>query len=141
MTNNSNQHEATTNKESIEERDRFTPKFDSQGLIPAIVMDAETNDVAMFAWMNELALSETQRTGLAHFWSRSRKKIWCKGEESGNLLRVRKIRTDCDQDCLVIDADVEGNGVACHTLRKSCFYRELGPIGDDGITTLTFSDD
>ncbi|MEM7749919.1 MAG: phosphoribosyl-AMP cyclohydrolase [Pseudomonadota bacterium] len=141
MTQNSDQTKNAPDKESIEETDRFTPKFDSHGLIPAIVMDAETNDVAMFAWMNAFALSETQRTGLAHFWSRSRKKIWCKGEESGNLLRVRKIRTDCDQDCLLIDADVEGKGAACHTMRKSCFYRELGAVGDDGSTTLTFSDD
>ncbi|MEM6498541.1 MAG: phosphoribosyl-AMP cyclohydrolase [Pseudomonadota bacterium] len=140
MTQSSDQSDAAANQNTIEETARFTPKFDSHGLIPAIVMDSETNDVAMFAWMNELALSETQRTGLAHFWSRSRKKIWCKGEESGNLLRVRKIRTDCDQDCLVIDADVEGSGVACHTKRKSCFYRELGPAGEDGITSLTFSD-
>lgn len=125
----------------VEETPRFTPKFDDKGLIPAIVIDQLTSDVAMFAWMNQDALAATQKTGVAHFWSRSRKRLWCKGEESGNLLRVQKIRTDCDQDCIVINAIIEGDGVACHTKRKTCFYRELTQPENDGSVTLSFIKD
>ena len=134
--NNSDPAEASA---TVEETTSFTPKFDDKGLIPAIVIDQQTNDVAMFAWMNQEALTATQKTGVAHFWSRSRKKIWCKGEESGNLLRVQKLRTDCDQDCIVVNAIVEGDGVACHTKRKTCFYRELGPIAQDRYVKLSFA--
>ena len=126
--------------ESIEETTEFRPRFDSNGLIPAIVLDTKTKDVAMFAWMNQLALTETQRTGRAHFWSRSRQKLWCKGEESGNILIVQRIRTDCDQDCLVIDASIEGDGVACHTHRKSCFYRKIEDAEHDDAAQLSFVD-
>lgn len=127
----------SANDETIEETNRFTPRFDTNGLIPAIVMDTRTRDVAMFAWMNQLSLDETRRTGLAHFWSRSRKKLWCKGEESGNCLRVQRIRTDCDQDCLIIDVTIEGDGVACHTKRTSCFYRQLDEDGEGTTPRLS----
>ncbi len=123
--------------EEIERGDVFQPKFGPDGLIPAIVTDADTGDVLMFAWMNAEALALTIETGLAHFWTRSRQRIWKKGEESGNLLRVREIRTDCDQDVLWLKAHVEGNGVACHTGARSCFYRALSQQRtDDGAIRL-----
>jgi phosphoribosyl-AMP cyclohydrolase len=123
--------------EEIERGDVFQPKFGPDGLIPAIVTDADTGDVLMFAWMNAEALALTIETGLAHFWTRSRQRIWKKGEESGNLLRVREIRTDCDQDVLWLKVHVEGEGVACHTGARSCFYRALSPQRtDDGAVRL-----
>ena len=106
----------------------FQPKFDADGLIAAIVTDAVSGDVLMFAWMNAEALALTLETRLGHFWSRSRGKLWKKGEESGNLLRVSELRTDCDQDALWLKVVVEGDGVACHTGAASCFYRSV-PIG------------
>ena len=110
---------------AIEQGNQFQPKFDSDGLIGAIVTDAESGDVLMFAHMNGDALRLTLETGLAHFWSRSRAKLWKKGEESGNLLKIKDIKTDCDQDVLLIVAEIEGQGVACHTGAKTCFYRRL----------------
>jgi phosphoribosyl-AMP cyclohydrolase len=109
----------------IEQGLLFQPKFDTDGLIPAIVTDAASGEVLMFAWMNAEALALTIETGVGHFWSRSRKKLWKKGEESGNLLRVSEMRIDCDQDALWLKVSVEGNGVACHTGERSCFYRSL----------------
>ncbi|HMN36102.1 MAG TPA: phosphoribosyl-AMP cyclohydrolase [Hyphomicrobium sp.] len=109
----------------IERGKTFTPKFDADGLIGAIVTDRDSGNVLMFAHMNTQSLRETIASGYAHFWSRSRGKLWRKGEESGNLLRVVEIRTDCDQDVLWIIAHVEGAGVACHTGAPSCFYRRL----------------
>jgi phosphoribosyl-AMP cyclohydrolase len=123
--------------EAIESGDTFQPKFDADGLIPAIVTDVASGGVLMFAFMDAAALKLTLETGLVHFWSRSRQKIWKKGEESGNLLQAAEIRTDCDQDVLWIAATVEGNGVACHTGAKSCFYRRLEPIpGQAGAVRL-----
>jgi phosphoribosyl-AMP cyclohydrolase len=104
---------------------RFQPKFDAEGLIPAIVTDAATGEVLMFAWMNAEALAATLETRIGHFWSRSRGKLWKKGEESGNLLRVAEARVDCDQDVVWLKVAVEGDGVACHTGARSCFYRAL----------------
>ena len=108
---------------------RFQPKFDAEGLIPAVVTDAASGEVLMFAWMNADALARTIETRIGHFWSRSRNKLWKKGEESGNVLRISDLRTDCDQDALWLKVTVEGDGVACHTGERSCFYRsvELGP--------------
>ena len=111
--------------ETIETTLNFSPRFGRDGLIPAIVTDLRSGDVLMFAHMNDAALSKTLTTGLAHFWSRSRAKLWMKGEESGNLLRVGEIRTDCDQDVIWLAVNVEGDGVACHTGERSCFYRRL----------------
>ena len=112
----------------------FAPKFDRDGLIPAIVTDAKSGEVLMFAHMNADALRLTLETGQAHFWSRSRGKLWKKGEESGNLLQVREIRTDCDQDVVWILASVAGAGVACHTGAASCFYRRVVLAGSDSKT-------
>jgi phosphoribosyl-AMP cyclohydrolase len=103
----------------------FQPKFDADGRIPAIISDAASGEVLMFAWMNEEALRLTLTTGLAHFWSRSRGRLWQKGEASGNVLKVSEVRTDCDQDVLWLKVAVAGDGVACHTANRSCFYRSL----------------
>lgn len=119
----------------LEEGSAFTPRFDAAGLIPAIVTDQASGEVLMFAWMNTVALDVTLETGIAHFWSRSRGKLWRKGEESGNELRVSGIRVDCDQDVLWLSVDVAGAGVACHTGRRSCFYRRL-VRGEDGAWGL-----
>lgn|SRR5690606_34189404 len=123
--------------EEIEHGDMFQPQFGPDGLIPAIVSDADTGDLLMFAWMNAEAVTLTIETGFAHFWTRSRQRIWKKGEESGNLLRIREIRTDCDQDVLWLRVHVEGAGVACHTGERSCFYRALSmQRTDDGVVRL-----
>jgi phosphoribosyl-ATP pyrophosphohydrolase/phosphoribosyl-AMP cyclohydrolase len=98
-------------------------KFDDRGLIPAITQDFENNEVLMMAWMNEESLRLTLETRLCHYFSRSRKKLWKKGETSGHLQRVKWIKYDCDADCLLIGVDQEG--AACHTGNRSCFYREL----------------
>jgi phosphoribosyl-AMP cyclohydrolase len=112
----------------VEQGTRFQPGFDADGLIPAVVTDAASGEVLMLAWMNAAALALTLETRVAHFWSRSRRKLWKKGEESGNLLRVAEARTDCDQDVVWLKVTVAGAGVACHTGERSCFYRSL-PLG------------
>jgi phosphoribosyl-AMP cyclohydrolase len=111
----------------------FTPKFDANGLIPAIVSDADTGSVLMFAWMNHEALALTLTTREAHFWSRSRRAQWKKGEDSGNTLKVVAAATDCDQDVVLLSVAVQGAGVACHTGTRSCFYREI-EMANDGQT-------
>ena len=110
-------------KAELNEASIFTPRFDAHGLIPAIVTDAATGEVLMLAWMNAEALALTITTREAHFWSRSRAEIWHKGATSGNVLRVAEIRADCDQDAILLRAELIGDGVACHTGRRSCFYR------------------
>jgi phosphoribosyl-AMP cyclohydrolase len=105
------------------------PKWDANGLITGVVTDAASGELLMVAHLNAEALALTQATGEAHFWSRSRGRIWRKGEESGNVLRVVEVWIDCDQDTLWIKA--EPAGPACHTGAKSCFYRRV----DDGALT------
>jgi phosphoribosyl-AMP cyclohydrolase len=105
------------------------PRFDEKGLIPAIVTDAKDGTVLMLAYMNEEALRLTRETGEAHFWSRSRKSLWRKGATSGETQRVVDIRIDCDQDAILLAVSLQGKGVACHTGRRSCFYRRLGKNG------------
>lgn len=97
-------------------------KFDAGGLIPAIIQDELTGEVLMMAWMNRDSLDKTVATGQTHFFSRSRNKLWLKGESSGHVQNVKSIRTDCDQDVLLIQ--VEQVGAACHDGYYSCFYRE-----------------
>ena len=109
---------------SAEETETFRPRFGADGLITAIVADV-SGSVLMVAHMNEDALRATQEDGVATFWSRSRKTLWAKGETSGNTMKVREMRTDCDQDCLLLIVDPQGDGVACHTGRRSCFYRTV----------------
>ncbi|MCE2949499.1 MAG: phosphoribosyl-AMP cyclohydrolase [bacterium] len=98
--------------------------FDASGLIPAIAQDAADGRILMFAWMNREALALTRQTGFAHYWSRSRGKLWRKGEESGHLQKVSEIRLDCDEDVILLMIEQEG-GIACHTGRASCFFRRL----------------
>ncbi len=96
-------------------------KFDDNGLIPAITRDADNGEVLMMAYMNAEAVEKTLKTGKVHYFSRSRRKLWMKGETSGHVQTVREIRFDCDEDCLLIE--VEQQGAACHTGHRSCFYR------------------
>lgn len=110
----------------------FVPDFSkSHGLIAAIAQDADTGEVLMLAWMNEDAWQATLSTGEAHYWSRSRQKLWHKGESSGNVQKVRALRLDCDADAVVLEIEQIG-GAACHTGRRSCFYRRLLP-GNTGV--------
>jgi len=97
--------------------------WDKDGLIPAIAQDAETDDVLMFAWMNRDALARTAETGEAVYFSRSRGKLWHKGEESGHTQKVREIRIDCDNDVVLLKIEQVG-GIACHTGRRSCFFQK-----------------
>ncbi len=119
-------------KTELEGGTRFTPRFDANGLMPAVVTEAGSGEVLMLAYMNAEALRLTLETGEAHFWSRSRRALWKKGETSGNTLRVVELRTDCDQDTLVVTVAVGGDAVACHTGRKSCFYRRVEPASEPG---------
>ncbi|QGN53543.1 phosphoribosyl-AMP cyclohydrolase [Novosphingobium sp. Gsoil 351] len=101
----------------------FAPRFDAAGLLAAVAIDAASGEVLMLAHMDAEALAMTRETGFAHFHSRSRGRLWMKGEESGNTLRVIEIRVDCDQDAIVLR--VEAAGPACHTGARCCFYRVL----------------
>ena len=110
---------------NLDETLSFQPRFDAGGLIPAIVADAGDGTILMFAYMNAEALRLTRETGLVHFWSRSRRALWRKGETSGESFEVRAILVDCDQDVLLVKVAAHGRGNACHTGRRSCFYRVL----------------
>lgn len=112
----------SANKE-IEEGLQFTPHFDANGLITAIAQDSRTGQVLMVAYMNQEALNLTIQTGNAVYYSRSRKKLWKKGEESGHTQKVHQILTDCDQDCLLLKVEVDQG--QCHVGYQSCFYRAL----------------
>ena len=102
---------------------RFTPRFDEHGLVTCVVTDSRDGTVLMVAHMNAAAIGRTIGSGEAWFWSRSRKALWRKGETSGNTLRAEELLVDCDQDALLLKVSVGGDGVACHTGRRSCFYR------------------
>ena len=113
----------------------FSPRFDAAGLLSAIVQHADSGEVLMVAFMDREALQATRNTGFAHFHSRSRGRLWKKGESSGNVLKVEVILVDCDQDALVLKA--RPAGPACHTGARSCFYRELDSVAEgDGLTRL-----
>ena len=112
-------------------------KWDAQGLVPAIAQDVATGDILMVAWMNREALEETARTLRSVYWSRSRNKLWRKGEESGHVQQVSEIRLDCDNDVILLKVEQIG-GIACHTGRRSCFFRKLvinDQGGGDWVTT------
>ncbi len=109
-----------------EQGNTFLPRFDDKGLLTAIALDSQTREVLMVAFMDAEALARSRETGLAHFHSRSRGRLWLKGETSGHFLRIEEIRVDCDQDALVLL--VRPDGPACHTGEPSCFYRRL--VGD-----------
>jgi phosphoribosyl-AMP cyclohydrolase len=128
----------SSSTQDIEEGVTFAPKFDANGLVSAVVTDVRTGDVLMVAHMNEEALRKTIASGEAWYYSRSRKALWKKGETSGNVQRVIELRVDCDQDALWLKVEQQGGG-ACHTGRRSCFYRAV-PLGKTGAVTLEFRD-
>jgi phosphoribosyl-AMP cyclohydrolase len=101
-----------------------TVKWDANGLVPAIAQDAATSRVLTLAWMNRESLARTVATGEAHYWSRSRRRLWKKGEESGHVQKVREVRLDCDEDVVLLEVEQTG-GIACHTGRERCFFRRL----------------
>src|ERR1700675_1159637 len=122
----------------IEESLAFTPKFDTDGLIVTVATDVKSGDMLMVAHMNDEALRKTIASGEAWYYSRSRKTLWKKGETSGHVQRVVELRVDCDQDALWLRVEQAGEG-ACHTGRRSCFYRAV-PLGQSGSVTLEFRD-
>ncbi len=122
-----------------EESNKLSLNFDGQNLIAAIAQDHKTKEVLMLAWMNEEAFEKTLATGEAHYWSRSRGELWHKGATSGAIQKIREIRIDCDQDAVILLIEQAGNG-ACHTGRRSCFYRRIESDGKNGAV-LTFTDD
>jgi phosphoribosyl-AMP cyclohydrolase len=99
-------------------------RWSADGLVPAIAQDARTGRVLTLAWMNREALARTAESGLAHYWSRSRRQLWRKGEQSGHVQKVRSVRLDCDGDVVLLEVEQQG-GIACHTGRESCFFRRL----------------
>ena len=113
----------TQNNKQVEEGSQFTPKFDCNALIAAIAQDAKTGQILMVAYMNKESLDLTIQTGYATYFSRSRQKLWKKGEQSGHLQKVEQILVDCDQDCLVLKVTVDAG--QCHTGYQSCFYRAV----------------
>lgn len=110
--------------------------FDADGLVPAIAQDAVSGRILMFAYMNRESLELTQATGYATYWSRSRNQLWKKGEESGHRQRVQSMRLDCDGDVILLEIEQEG-GIACHTGRQRCFFRELQGAGDAADWVVT----
>ncbi len=125
---------ARTTTAEIELGTTLQPKFGPDGLIPCITQDAHTGEVLMFAFMNAESLGRTIETKKATYWSRSRNKLWVKGEESGNVQFVKELRVDCDQDVLLIQVEQTGAANAsCHNGYKSCFYRRLGDFGDPAL--------
>ena len=119
----------------IESGEIFAPKFDADGLVTAVTVDAASGAVLMVAHMNADAITETLRSGYATYWSRSRQKLWKKGESSGELQELAGMRTDCDQDAIVMIVNQQGQGAACHTGRRTCFYRQVELV--DGEAKLT----
>ena len=114
----------------------FLPKFGADGLAVCVAIDAARGDVLMVAHMNEAALKATLKTGIVHYWSRSRDALWRKGDTSGQTQKLVEMRVDCDQDAFLVFVEVGGDGGACHTGRRSCFYRRVQC--DDGATRLVF---
>lgn len=126
-------------KAELEEALDFAPKFDADGLIPALAMDATTKEPLMLAYMNAESLRRTLEIGEAVYWSRSRQEFWHKGATSGHTQRILEIRTDCDQDALILMVEQIGAG-ACHTGRTSCFYRKVLPTTPGETAKLQWID-
>jgi len=124
--------------EQVEEGNTFSPKFDANQLIPVVTTDAENGEVLMLGYMNEEALRLSIETGEAHYWSRSRKTLWRKGEMSGLVQRIIELRVDDDQDALWLRVKIGGAGASCHVGYNSCFYRSL-PLGAT-TNKLTFTE-
>lgn len=125
-----------TSVEQVEEGTELAPKFDQNGVIPCITQHAESREILMFAFMNEEALRLTIETRLAHYWSRSRQKLWKKGETSGMTQQVQRMLIDDDQDCVIIEVtlttpDAGGEEASCHVGYRSCFYREVSGSGSE----------
>ena len=118
-------------KAAREEGTAFTPSFDAAGLVVCVTTEAGTGTVLMVATMNQEAMALTLETNVVHYWSRSRQTLWRKGDTSGQVQRLVAMRTDCDQDAVLLTVTVGGDGHACHTGRHSCFYREV-IMGEDG---------
>jgi phosphoribosyl-AMP cyclohydrolase len=118
-----NTFQSPGDKVDLEHGPQITPRFDANGLVACVATHARTGEVLMLAWMNAEALKLTLDTGLAHYFSRSRQTLWKKGETSGQLQVVRELRIDCDQDAVWIKVEPQGDGGACHTGARSCFYR------------------
>jgi phosphoribosyl-AMP cyclohydrolase len=127
-----------TSTADIEEGTAFVPKYDADGLITTVVTDLQSGELLMVAHMNAQALSKTIETGEAWYFSRSRRALWRKGESSGHVQRVVELRVDCDQDAIWLKVEQHGPG-ACHTGRRSCFYRAV-PVGKAAAVTLEFRD-
>ncbi|MBL1256461.1 phosphoribosyl-AMP cyclohydrolase [Methylocystis sp. Sn-Cys] len=125
-------------KAALEEGSAFAPRFDANGLIVCVTVEAATREILMVAYMNQLALDKTIETGIAHYWSRSRNALWRKGDTSGQVQRVVSLSVDCDQDAIQLMVEAGGDGKACHTGRKSCFYRSLSSEG--GARRLIFTE-
>lgn len=121
-------------KEELELGTGFEPRFDENGLIPAIVQDFLTKEVLMLAYMNKEALEKTIATKQAHYYSRSRKSLWLKGETSGQIQTVRSIKTDCDQDTILLQVEIGGDGGCCHVGFMNCFYRTMNKDNELEIT-------
>ena len=113
----------------LEEGAQFSPRFSSDGLIVCVAIDAASGDVLMLAHMNQEALDKTLASGIMHYWSRSRQSLWRKGDTSGQVQNLVELRVDCDQDALLARVAVGGDGGACHTGRRSCFYRRVETAG------------
>ena len=109
----------------LEEGVAFTPRFSAEGLVTCVAVDAASGEVLMLAHMNAEAIEKTLATGVMHYWSRSRRELWRKGDTSGQTQTVVELRVDCDQDALLARVKVGGDGGACHTGRRSCFYRRV----------------
>jgi len=116
----------------LEEGAAFTPRFSADGLVTCVAVDAASGEVLMLAHMNAEAIDKTLSTGVMHYWSRSRQKLWRKGETSGQVQALVELRVDCDQDAVLARVAVGGDGGACHTGRRSCFYRRV-ESGADGV--------
>lgn len=129
----------SSDKKILEEGLSFTPKFDEHALVTAVVTDARDGELLMVAHMNAEAIELTLESGIAHYYSRSRAKIWKKGESSGNLQTVKEIRVDCDQDAIWLKVEVAGHDATCHTGRRSCFYRTAHTV--NGKPVLVIADD
>jgi phosphoribosyl-AMP cyclohydrolase len=123
-----------TTKQDIEQSLELTPRFDNNGLITAIAQDAGSGEILMVAYMNHEALELTIQTGYATYFSRSRQKLWKKGEQSGHFQKVEQILVDCDQDCLILKVNVEEG--QCHVGYRSCFYRALKPKKNKDLTLI-----
>ena len=130
--------QSSLSHDEIEEGATLAPRFDAHGLVTAIAIEAGSKDVLMLAHMNAEALALTLSSGEAHYYSRSRRKIWKKGETSGEVQKVKEVRVDCDQDAILLVVEQTGRGAACHTGRKSCFYRRVedGALVDTGEPKL-----